>query len=108
MAVNVTPRQRREAWHIDHINKAPDAEQAVTRTVEWVKAELKLADDQRHDDADGFRWQLVETLARFAKSVPGRHPEDRFRNLGGQRPMLPGGGWTPAPAHGTYPQAREP
>ncbi len=93
----MTARQRREAWHVDRINNAPTAEAAAERMWEWLKAELRLADDQRPDDADGFRWQGIETLARFAKSIPGRHPEERFRNLNGQRPRLPGGGWKAKP-----------
>lgn len=97
MAADMTRRARRNAWHIDRINDAPDAGKALQRVWEWLTGELDAADDQRPEDAAGFRWQFVEDLAQRAMSIRGHHPDDRFRNLNGMRPRLTGGGWTAKP-----------
>jgi hypothetical protein len=109
MRVPFSPRSRRAAWNIDHINNAPDSWTALQRAWEFFRKELRNAERRgRHEDAEGFRWQYTELLAAGALTVPGHHPDERFRNLNGTRPRLQGGGWTPVLHQGEYPQARQP
>jgi hypothetical protein len=104
----MTRRERREAWYIDHINDAATSSLALERAWEWVKAELERAADQRPEDAEGFRWQFVDALAQWARAIRVNHPHENFRNLGGKRPHLPGGGWRAKTPGGDHPGARAP
>ena len=82
-------------WHIDHINNAPDAAEALRRMDEWIRAELRDCQLRRPADADGFRWQIIHELAeRFALKIHDHRPADGFR---ADPPKLPGGGWTAKP-----------
>ena len=79
-------------WHIDHINNAPTADEALRRANEWIRAELRDCQLHRPHDADGFRWQIVHALAGLALEIHRSHPLDEFR---AGRSELPGGGWQP-------------
>ena len=81
-------------WHIDHINNAPDAAEALRRAEEWVRAELRDCQLRRPADADGFRWQIIHLLAGFGLEIHRSHPADEFRV---NPPRLPGGGWAAKP-----------
>lgn len=81
-------------WHIDHINNAPNAEVALQRAFEWAKAELRDCQLRRPQDAEGFRWQIIHTLAEFGHEIHHAHPADEFR-FG--PPKLPDGGWVKKP-----------
>lgn len=97
MHVNVTSSSRRHQWHIDHINNAPDAHEALARAQRWMRAELKACEERRPEDADGFRRQLAYVLADFLRQMPRWRPAPEFRD---SLPELPGGGWTPVPHKG--------
>lgn len=94
MLTDVRPVSNSRKWHIDHINNAPDADEALRRAVEWARAELRDCQVRRPADADGFRWQLVHLIAQIAPEIHRSHPADEFR---GQTPLLSGGGWEPKP-----------
>lgn len=81
-------------WHIDHINNASTAAEALRRADEWIRAELRDCQLRRPQDADGFRWQVVHLLADFGLAIHRSHPADEFRF---NPPKLPGGGWEPKP-----------
>jgi hypothetical protein len=89
-----SPVSNGRKWHIDHINNASDADEALRRAVEWIRAELRGCQLHRPQDADGFRWQIVHVLAGFGRDIHDHRPADDFRaNL----PKLPGGGWIAKP-----------
>lgn len=92
--VDLAPVSDRRRWHIDHINKAPTADEAFRRATEWVRAELRDCQLRRPADADGFRWQLIHLLAAVALEIHRSHPAGEFRST---QPKLPGGGWEPKP-----------
>lgn len=81
-------------WHIDHINNAPTATEALRRTDEWIRAELRDCQLRRPEDADGFRWQIIHLLAGFGRDMHRSRPADEFRT---DPPKLPGGGWVAKP-----------
>lgn len=101
MLAEVTSLSNAAKWHVDHINNSPDAEQALLRAMDWVRAEIRACSSRRPADADGFRRQLAHVIAGFAAEVPRSRPAFEF--LAGPVP-LPGGGWEPKP--GTH--ARRP
>ncbi len=82
---------RRHAWRVDRINSAPDAETALRRMFEWVRAEVAKCEENRPEDAAGFCWQVIHELAPVVAVIYRSHPRPEF--LSG--PKLPGGGWTP-------------
>jgi len=92
--VDLTPVSNARRWHIDHINNAPDAAEALRRANEWVRAELRDCQLRRPQDADGFRWQITHLLAGLALVIHRSHPADEFRVA---PPNLPGGGWEAKP-----------
>ena len=94
MLTDLRPVSNGRKWHIDHINNAPTADEAMRRAVEWIRAELRDCQVRRPADADGFRWQIVDGLAGLALDIHRIHPRDEYR---AGRLELPGGGWTPKP-----------
>jgi len=81
-------------WHIDHINNAADAAEALRRMDEWLRAELRGCQLRRPADADGFRWQIIHELTdRFALLIHDHRPAVEYRSC----PKLPGGGWIAKP-----------
>ena len=66
MLTDVRPVSNGRKWHIDHINNAPTADEALRRMDEWIRAELRDCQLRRPQDADGFRWQIVHRLAGIA------------------------------------------
>jgi hypothetical protein len=91
---DLRPVSNGRKWHIDHINSAPSADEALRRTVEWIRAELRDCQLRRPQDADGFRWQVIHLLAGFGLEIHRSHPADEFRFA---RSPLPGGGWVAKP-----------
>lgn len=85
------PLPRRHGWRVDHINNAPDAETALRRMFEWARGELAKCEENRPEDADAFRWQLIHRIAPLVAAISKNHPIPEFRTC----PKLPGGGWTP-------------
>lgn len=82
-------------WHIDHINNAKDAAEALRRMNEWIAAELRDCQLRRPADADGFRWQIIHLLTeKYALKIHNHRPDDDFR---ADPPKLPGGGWVAKP-----------
>ena len=81
-------------WHIDHVNNALTADEALRRAGEWLRAELRDCQLRRPQDADGFRWQVIHLMAGFALEIHRSHPADEFR---ANPPKLPGGGWAGKP-----------
>ena len=81
-------------WHVDHINKAATADEALRRAYEYARAELRDCQLRRPQDADGFRRQIAHVLAGFAGEIHRSHPADEYRY---GAPALPGGGWVPKP-----------
>lgn len=81
-------------WHIDHINNAPTAAEALRRMDEWIRAELRDCQLRRPQDADGFRWQIIHDLMRYATGIHRSRPADEYR---ANPPKLPGGGWVAKP-----------
>lgn len=95
---------RRHAWRIDRINSAPDAETALRRLFEWARAEASKCEENRPEDADGFRWQMIHGLAPLIATMYKSHPRPEFRSC----PKLPGGGWTPRRPAYSAAEARKP
>lgn len=81
-------------WHIDHINNAATARQALERAEEWVHAELRDCRLRRPQDAEGFAWQIIHVLAGFGRDIHNHHPADEYR---ANPAKLPGGGWVAKP-----------
>ena len=94
MLTDLRPVSNGRKWHIDHINNASTADEALRRAGEWLRAELRDCQLHRPADADGFRWQMVHRIAGLALEIHRSHPRDEFRGI---LPKLPGGGWTPKP-----------
>lgn len=94
MLTDLRPVANGRKWHIDHINNASTADEALRRANAWIRAELRSCQLRRPADADGFRWQVVHLLAGFALEIHRSHPADGFRV---NPPKLPGGGWEPKP-----------
>ena len=94
MLTDLRPVSNGRKWHIDHINNAPDADAALRRAIEWIRAELRDCQLRRPADADGFRWQITHLLAGFGLEIHRSHPADEFRFT---CPPLPGGGWAAKP-----------
>ena len=94
MLTDVRPVANGRRWHIDHINNAPTAAEALRRADEWIRAELRDCQLRRPQDADGFRWQIVHLLAGFGLEIHRSHPADEFRGI---PPRLAGGGWERKP-----------
>jgi len=82
---------RRHAWRIDRINNAPDAETALRRLFEWARAEIAKCEENRPEDADGFRWQIIHEITATIAVIHKSHAPAGFLPA----PKLPGGGWTP-------------
>lgn len=82
---------RRHAWHVDHINNAPDGATALRLMCEWARAEQAKCAKNRPEDAEAFAWQIIHALVPVVAVIYKSHPDSRFR----ARPKLPGGGWTP-------------
>lgn len=95
---------RRHGWRVDHINSAPDAEMALRRMFEWARAELAKCEQNRPQDADGFRWQMIHRLAPIVAGIHKSHPRPEFLAC----PPLPGGGWTPRRPKSAAAEARNP
>jgi len=98
------PLPRRHGWRVDHINGAPDAETALRRMFEWARAELAKCEENRPQDADGFRWYLIHRLAPVVGGVYKNHPPPEFLAC----PPLAGGGWTPRHPKTAAAEARNP
>jgi hypothetical protein len=95
MLTDVQVASNGRKWHIDHINNARDAAEALRRMDEWIRAELRDCQVRRPEDADGFRWQIIHELTeRFALNIHNCHPADKIRC---NPPKLPGGGWVAKP-----------
>jgi hypothetical protein len=94
MPADLTAVSNGRKWHIDHINNAPDATEALRRANEWIAAELRDCQLRRPADADGFRWQVIHLLAGLALEIHNHRPADRFRV---SPQPLPGGGWVAKP-----------
>ena len=94
MLADVRPVSNGRKWHIDHINNAPTADEALRRMWDWLRAELRDCQVRRPQDADGFRWQVIHLLAGFGLEIHRSHPADEFRAT---PPALPGGGWVAKP-----------
>lgn len=97
MRVNLTAAARRVQWHIDHINKAPTADEARARARRFELAEFKALEERRPEDVDTFRRHLAYVIADFVRQMPTGQPDPRFRE---SMLALPGGGWTPVPHKG--------
>ena len=95
---------RRHAWRIDKINNAPDAETALRRMFEWARAEDAKCRENRPEDADGFRWQMIHDLARTVAVIYKSHPPAGFLSC----PRLDGGGWAPRRPAYSAAEARKP
>lgn len=94
MPTDTVSTTREQKWHIDHINKAPNATAALVLAVAWLVAELKACQFRRPADADGFRWQIIHVIHSFALEISRSRPAPEFQ---AGRVPLPGGGWTPKP-----------
>jgi hypothetical protein len=94
MQVDLRPVSNSRKWHIDHVNNAGTADEALRRAWDWIRAELRDCQLRRPQDADGFRWQIIHLLAGFGLEVHRSHPADEFRF---SPPKLPDGGWVPKP-----------
>ena len=95
---------RRHGWRIDDVNEAPDAETALRRMFEWARAELSKCEENRPQDADGFRWYLIHLMAPAVATIYKNHPAPEFL----AHPRLPGGGWTPRQPKSRATEARPP
>ena len=95
---------RRHAWRVDRINSAPDAETALRRMFEWARAEASKCEENRPEDADAFRWQMIHDLARTVAVIYKSHPPAAFLSC----PKLDGGGWTPRRPAYSAAEARKP
>jgi hypothetical protein len=95
---------RRHGWRIDDINAAPDARTAFLRLCEWARAEAARCEENRPEDADGFRWLMIHKLAPVIATIYKSHPAPEFRAC----PKLPGGGWTPKRPRARAGEARPP
>jgi hypothetical protein len=98
MLTDVRPVSNGRKWHIDHINNSADADEAMRRAWDWVRAELRDCQLRRPQDADGFRWQIAHLLAGYGLDIHNHHPADEFR---ANPPKLAGGGWVPKPGSRT-------
>jgi hypothetical protein len=71
---------------------------------EWARAELAKCEENRTQDADGFRWYLIHRMAPIVAAIHKNHAPPAFL----ASPPLPGGGWVPRKPKTRTAEARPP
>jgi hypothetical protein len=95
---NKAKRARATQWHIDRINKQDDIDGQMVATMEWMRACLVDLKQLPGEDANGFRLEFIEWVARWSAQIQTAKPRAFYRDRGpSPRVHLSGGDWGPKP-----------